>query len=191
MRAPIPTEYKGVRYDSKSEAIFARVIDLSPSRRIVGHPSGHLHPWDLLAEFQYCSKCKKFGHGLVEQFLFEYKPGEPTDTYYDNLWRMAVADPLCHGKICVVAYGSPWQPFDTRSTYAIRIVYHYNAPNLLYAHNCHRANDLFGVRESDVRSTRNYRFDLRGGGQQPRPTKMPTGGSARDMIDSHKQYPVV
>jgi hypothetical protein len=49
-RRPIPTEYKGVRFRSKSEAVFARTLDLVVGRNLTWtyEPKGHKgHPWDF------------------------------------------------------------------------------------------------------------------------------------------------
>ena len=76
---PIPTEYKGVRFRSKSEAIFARAMDLA-------------FPGDLFWEYEP----KDFAidwwvpdfhviHPYSGDCLIEYKPSEVTETYKENL----------------------------------------------------------------------------------------------------------
>lgn len=164
MRAPIPTEYEGVRYDSKSEAIFVRALSLAPDcLHVEGHPPGYIHPWDVFAE------CWHDDENQPNQLLlFEYKPLEPSDTYCQLLWERAAADPKCADKICIVAYGSPWHPVDSKSVYALRIVFHFETPQLSLARNLHLATSVTGIRDKDAMSGLNYRFDLRAGGlQQP------------------------
>lgn len=83
----VPTEYKGVVYRSKSEAMFARWIELHYGEE--GEPFG----------FVYEPKHLETSDGWVPDFLvwqvqnttcwvpqlsvmvFEYKPSKPTDTY--------------------------------------------------------------------------------------------------------------
>jgi hypothetical protein len=149
-RTPIPTEYKGVRYDSKSEAIFARVLDVAQRCvRLVGHPSGYLHRWDMLAEVVPDS-----GDGPPYVVLVEYKPCRPTETYCENLQRIVAVDPACCGKICIIVYGSPWCPFAANATYGLCVLTA-GAARVWCA-----TNELLGLAESAVTEARRYRFDL-------------------------------
>lgn len=105
-----PTEYRGVRFRSKSEAVFARNLDLS---RI---------PWRYEPEFFrvedwvpdfYLGVELKQPLGFMPLVL-EFKPGEPTETYMDELLGRYVGflrDPVMCG---AVAFGIlAASPFDS------------------------------------------------------------------------------
>jgi hypothetical protein len=84
----IPTEYKGVRFRSKSEAIFARCLDLAgvedwqyePNISGLAWPYWKLpqHPWD------FCVTTKK-GFSNSHLIFVEYKPAFPSSAYMENL----------------------------------------------------------------------------------------------------------
>lgn len=79
---PIPTQYRGVRFRSKSEAIFARALELrgydvweyEPARYVV-------NDWtpDFFAVGQ------KRSPQLVVSLIIEYKPAGVTDAYKERL----------------------------------------------------------------------------------------------------------
>lgn len=81
---PKLTECKGTVFRSKSEAIFARHLDLcglhwvyEPDRSKTDHWIGGDHCWDFFVScFLNC--------GFVCSYI-EYKPSAPTDTYVQNL----------------------------------------------------------------------------------------------------------
>lgn len=91
--APTPTEYKGIRFRSKSEAVFARFLDL------VVTLSTKVTNSDILTDFWYepdNASLEFVGAPLTHSwdfilpltdfnFLVEYKPQRPTETYIDNL----------------------------------------------------------------------------------------------------------
>lgn len=87
----INTEYKDVVYKSKSEAIFARSIDLLSERSTHveidfmylnnNHVLRNGYTPDFLVT--YISKCCK----LLKVHIIEYKPKLPTKTYIDELWN--------------------------------------------------------------------------------------------------------
>lgn len=127
---PIPTEYAGVRFRSKSEAVFARCLDLA-GWNWTYEPSGtsHLceHAWDFAV----------WQRGKQSSYI-EYKPSEPTRTYVDNL-HAAVEDYWISKANCrieliesmpqharhlfvwegfympryMLIYGNPWNPRQT------------------------------------------------------------------------------
>ena len=88
---PKPTEYKGTVFRSKSEAIFARHLELCGfDWRYEPKPSesfwiGGVHTWDFLA--------LKFVEGVEHRYFIEYKPSKPTKTYVDNLRKDVSSDP--------------------------------------------------------------------------------------------------
>lgn len=103
----VKTEYRGVVFDSKSEAIFARAMNLASCRWLY-HPkpfNGHPFPdygakeivlGDMVYSFvQYTPK------PLV---LVEYKPKRPTDTYIKNL-EASIVNEKIDG---MIVYGDPF-----------------------------------------------------------------------------------
>jgi len=119
-RTPVKTEYKGIVFDSKSEAVFARCLDVAGHGWIY-HPSPHCdHEWDFLV-FRKPSvrpgRKSKFLVGGVfysnpltfhecepKPVLIEYKPSEPTMTYIQNLTEKMSRNPI----ESVIVYGNPW-----------------------------------------------------------------------------------
>lgn len=88
----IKTEYRGIVFDSKSEAVFARTLDIA-GLHWIHHPSEHCgHPWDFLI----------VANGI--ETLVEYKPAMPTMTYVRNLTEAMSADPV----ESILIWGSPW-----------------------------------------------------------------------------------
>lgn len=104
-----PTEYEGIRFRSKSEAIFARCLSLDgfyweyePETWRIGY--GTKGGWT--PDFWAVSNIHKKIHSLV----IEYKPGPPTNTYieelakrFDSLW------PQTHGHHLVLCFGSAFE----------------------------------------------------------------------------------
>lgn len=72
-RQPIRTEYRGIVFRSKSEAIFARALDLSGSS-----------VWAYETDFPYEIETDFFIMGRHLSGSFEYKPSCPTETYVEN-----------------------------------------------------------------------------------------------------------
>lgn len=114
----IPTEYRGIQFKSKSEAVFARNLDIS---RYQEHSS-----FDVAWEYE--PEWMKTKSGWVPDFaifynipimemgisfyIIEYKPSMPTKTYMETLGRNfdeVRGDyprlPLC----CFLVCGSPWK----------------------------------------------------------------------------------
>ena len=114
---PIRTEYMGTVFDSKSEAVFARVMHIL-GHDYVYHPSEHCgHEWDFLVFRKPLGKVKTvvfvggeryinpFPHEPEEKpILVEYKPGPPTKTYIENLTNKMRKNPF----ESVLVWGSPW-----------------------------------------------------------------------------------
>ena len=96
-----PTEYKGIRFRSKSEAIFARALDLTPDLLWEYEPVETESGWK--PDFRVDDY---FGpdHTVLSS-LVEYKPSRPTDTYMRNKNAEAEKAGFCRPYFC---FGSPW-----------------------------------------------------------------------------------
>lgn len=121
--APTLTEYRQTVFRSKSEAVFARSLDLvgalwnyEPFAGKKGVPGGH--HWDFLI-FLPCLK-RQFAHVGSHVFLgegyfvyspwfIEYKPARPTRTYTENLIsKLESWDGQNHYGNYGLIYGNPW-----------------------------------------------------------------------------------
>lgn len=126
IKKAIPTEYRGVRFDSKSEAVFARMLDLSGIPWEKTHPILHDgHSWDFLVWTKetnwagFCEngyrdgdpvegdvksfECPEFNYSPV---LIELKPSMPTSTYMQNISRRSDDRLCCESRI--VVWGNPF-----------------------------------------------------------------------------------
>lgn len=74
---PIPTEYGGVLFRSKSEAIFARNLDLLHG--IWEYEPERLRVNDWCPDFLLHAR---FAKHMLGFFIIEYKPTLPTDAYF-------------------------------------------------------------------------------------------------------------
>lgn len=94
MMKPIKTEYRGIIFDSKSEAVFARTLDLANLQWGYHYqPKYYGREWDFLV------------HGRrIPKTLIEYKPSMPTWTYINNL----IDSMKEHPKESVLIWGNPW-----------------------------------------------------------------------------------
>jgi hypothetical protein len=119
---PKRTEYKGIVFDSKAEAVFARTLDIG-GHDWVYHPLPHCgHEWDFLVfpthtvaahgnlrvGGQHYRSKKTVSHPRSKPMLVEYKPSMPTNTYVDNLTEQMRADPI----ESIVVWGNPWDGAD-------------------------------------------------------------------------------
>jgi hypothetical protein len=93
-----PTEYKGVRFRSKSEAMFARCLDLAGCEWGYEPPSIGKHQWDFIVapgEFLHSGAVDTSGEydwfeyrrhiALSKPCLVEYKPQRPTGLYFEQI----------------------------------------------------------------------------------------------------------
>lgn len=185
----IRTEYRGIVFDSKSEAVFARTLDLA-GLRWKHHPGKHCgHPWDFLV-YRTDIECDAFqldeivdiGEGIWTQpdpvvysfnrpfpTLIEYKPAPPTATYIENLTEAMRANPM----ESVIIWGNPWNgPFMGCSYVCYPIFTKHgrfgwgdfcqpadNGEDVPYS-NRHEIGDMFGITEAMAQEAREYRFDL-------------------------------
>lgn len=93
-KKPVPTEYKGIVFKSKSEAIFARCIDLWLASRydLVGSYVYEPVDWwiaqmDYVPDFDLMTHLHNQNHRSTT--LIEYKPVKPTDAYMNKLAERA------------------------------------------------------------------------------------------------------
>lgn len=101
----IPTEYAGVVFRSKSEAIFAKALEIA-GLSWEYEPNGFVASSGWTPDFLVVAVYKR-PHSL-RFVLVEYKPSEPTDTYKNQLFnKFKEADKgnLCH---YVLFSGSPF-----------------------------------------------------------------------------------
>lgn len=100
---PIPTDYRGVRFRSKSEAIFVRNLEL------IGYTIWEYEPrfyrlsdgWSP----DFWAVGQNFKKHIILSLLIEYKPSNVTDAYLDKArdrFRILAA----HGHLKVVACGN-------------------------------------------------------------------------------------
>jgi hypothetical protein len=85
---PRPTEYKGVVYRSKSEAMFARFLELQVSGRRLGgfcYEPNEMEIDGWIPDFLGWSLSKRSNRPCITYSLFEYKPKTPTATYLESL----------------------------------------------------------------------------------------------------------
>lgn len=89
----IPTQYKGILFDSKSEAIFARSLDVwNKKQNGYGKLTWQYHPEKFQID-RYCpdfscapiiSQCHALDANLKIR-LIEYKPSRPTSAYINRI----------------------------------------------------------------------------------------------------------
>lgn len=154
-----PTEYKGIRFRSKSEAVFARCLDIVNTTYPKICPAyswiyeaewDHGHPWDFHLLWNWCGHCYRWDGTL----LVEFKPGEPTQTYFSevrdkvraNAERCADREQWCDSYI---VWGSPWkhEPYSFAPVFASR-------------HRRHAFGRLVEDLSAVSRQAMSYRFDL-------------------------------
>jgi hypothetical protein len=98
---PRPTDYKGVRFRSKTEAVYARMFDM------LGWPWNYepeIPGWTHNPDF--IVGCRRNG-GQVELTIMEVKPKRPSKAYLASIEKAAKS--FC-GLRCgaLVVYGNPW-----------------------------------------------------------------------------------
>lgn len=144
----IPTDYAGTRFRSKSEAIFARALDLSgiswqyEPKQWTASDGWVPDFWVILPSLR----------GTIISCAVEYKPAKPTEAYFTLLdRRFNELEPRLDGHYELVAWGSP---FDTTAPRGLR---------------CHHPRDgwttdnekaVLGLLTQNWEQARAYRFDL-------------------------------
>ena len=108
---PTPTDYAGVRFRSKSEAVFARSLDLAGANRASGlmwsyeQDTTKLLGEGTTSDFTLVFKLEHGGDLLLWQI--EYKPSKPSAAYVENWVKRIRANGRLVG-LHAIAYGSPW-----------------------------------------------------------------------------------
>lgn len=165
--APIPTEYKGNVFDSKSEAILARCFDLACVDWCYHADPENGHKWDFAIN----------PSSRYNDWVFvEYKPTMPTLTYVKNLIKKTSHLPV----ESILIWGSFWNPPE-KSLYFSDCKYYVSYPIFssyakygwgdfnpdgdhgeggLYSHR-HSITDMLGLSSRHVEEAVKYRFDLR------------------------------
>lgn len=141
IKDPIPTQYRGVVFKSKSEAIFARALDLAGClwEYEPEHSKAGDYLFDFFVAFQYGEH--------VSTALIEYKPDVPNKTYLARLANIAMESGF--GKpphYIVVACGSPWN--------LIRKTFIYHSSAMMFVEN---PTPVF---VEYVNQASKYRFDI-------------------------------
>ena len=132
---PTPTEYMGVKFRSKSEAIFAFHLEEAGWHwNYESKTASEIHPWDfeLVYHFKKTLKSGMFCCSTINRFV-ECKPSKPTESYIQNLrekilkhfneriLKAALSGSPLKGMIesktfrdikseFFIVYGSPWSP---------------------------------------------------------------------------------
>lgn len=166
------TEYKGVVFDSKSEAIFARLLDLHGVPWEGRHPIRHdFHDWDFLV-WTYAVRCVVLGDPLqngqrenatacwhgehIEPTLIELKPSRPTVTYLNNLVRQHSGQPIRK----VVVWGSPFEESEDGIIYRAIPIFPLGEWSL--EDDSLLKDEIAGMDEIHLNDALSYRFDLQG-----------------------------
>jgi hypothetical protein len=201
---PRPTEYAGVRFRSKSEAVFARCLDLAGHKWQYEPGLIAGHQWDFLID-------RKYSHGRFhseksrDRFVFiEYKPSEPTMAYVDSIIERMRRCPV----ESLLVWGSPWKPggFPSKGDcYVTYPLYSHDAKHgwgtfmsvadsgeddRPVSHRHQTADTLFLNSHADDAS--NYRFDLKANRRNwpigfDFDPKINLGFSNKDEVERHKR----
>lgn len=185
---PTRCEYRGVVFRSKSEAVFARAMDLNghTGGRWMYEPCCHSHPWDFEVAVPFQDSCSLCGHDVVSfrRVLIEYKPSEPTRTYIAELTEKVrpSVEKCCrknggHVLDSYIVWGNPWtgpvrQGLCSYICYPIFSDYdpEYGWGDFIqqcdngesFPFSCrHDIRDVLGIDETMAQKARQFRFDLK------------------------------
>lgn len=180
---PNPTEYRGHRFASKSEAIFARVLDRAnypykPQVECNGHTWDFL-VWRYINSQPFVIATRPQNTNVARRSwrpaYIEFKPSEPTDTYIEQkrqlgieLRRNAAQYLLENESDCVVpdvfiVYGSVYEGL--RSDQEWFEPNHHTTSYFLI--DCGRSfgrpqfERMFQITEQAIQEAKEFRFDLR------------------------------
>lgn len=177
-----PTQYKGVTFRSKSEAIFARCLDLVESKWWYEPPSVCGHRWDFAVAPPH--KREELGFDCTNNndwlrysgwvprakpCLIEYKPSQPTREYLDNLVAAMRSHPNRPIESLVI-WGSPFKKICDQSYHCWPVFstfsekfgwgdydpdYDQDMGSAYY-----EPRNILGIDELVVETALEYRFDL-------------------------------
>lgn len=177
-----PTEYKGFKFRSKSEAVFARALDLAKERSIgkrIYHWDYELPSHNESHQWDFCILMVDGVTRRMTQVLIEYKPSFPTVTYHKNLIKKI--NPLVErfrekgGRDDVfssfIVWGNPWdgipESYMTTSYGVLELFVGFEECTFLQFPDGefplvgHRnVEDMFGMNEEVIQEAKQYRFDL-------------------------------
>jgi len=159
------TEYKEIVFDSKSEAVFARTLDLAGIQWEYHPQTDGIHEWDFMAVD---------ARGV--ETLVEYKPAMPTETYIDWITNTM----RCNPKESIIVWGSPWDIEEKQRSefseccYVVYpifssfskhgwgdfILHLDNGEDGAYSYR-HDIGRMFGVTREHCNHAKSFRFDLR------------------------------
>jgi hypothetical protein len=168
---PKRTEYRGIVFDSKSEAVFARTLDIAGIEWDY-HENHCGHEWDFYLKES----------GPLKRFtLVEYKPSPPTGTYIKWLTEKMRDDPV----ESLIVWGNPWAGDLVRKwlgyTSCCYVTYPIftdtakhgwgdfeqdadNGEDIPFSYR-HTTANIFGITSDMVEKAMRYRFDLRSQGR--------------------------
>jgi hypothetical protein len=162
-----PTEYKRIKMRSKSEAIFARCLDLTCGSGSENEPSFIYEPntinnqfslgrsWDFLVFREL--------NGMRVAILIELKPSLPTDTYVEQIRGIASTEVKRFSSskiseeceiIVVLIHGSAWSKNEV--PYTIEVL----ASSVALSGRLKSISNWLGITRQTVASAIAYRFDL-------------------------------
>ena len=158
----IPTNYKGVTYRSKSEAIFAKALDLFFSSRSDLQGSycyepidWWIAPMDYTPDFDLVVKMEKDNHRSTT--LIEYKPSEPSSSYLHRLEKIAykahelAVERMIPDFAVWLAYGNAYDDYLTILEYDIHV-------RAFFQYRDDFSDKLLHC----MRQAKSYRFDIKG-----------------------------
>lgn len=111
---PRPTDFKGITFRSKTEAIFAKSLDLSAVAWEY-EPERFKHASGWVPDFWICANGRS---GNIVSMVLELKPCRPTQTYLVEL-RQRMTDVVGQYDYAVIAFVNP---FDNMSERGVMIL---------------------------------------------------------------------
>jgi hypothetical protein len=181
----IKTEYRGVLFDSKSEAIFARLLELSGIHLELAHPIKHdNHEWDFLVWVKDYNTFHSSENGIgsdgdpagsvdtfvapaaYEPVLIELKPSKPSTQYIEFLKSKSS---WVQKERRLIVWGSPFDGrFEDWAGFSCRYLSLEIGKTRRFAkeEELPASMTLDGLQEGMVAEAMRYRFDLKNGGNR-------------------------
>jgi len=143
---PVPTEYKGIVFRSKSEALVARAFDVEGGLSWLYEPQWLCDDDGWIPDF-----FGLFGGDEKKYFpaVIEYKPSLPTETYLKKLEKRFIKISDQYKFLCMCIYGSFYE-----EPYQIEFL-------TMHKGKLNRDGSVLFYEEV-VKESLKYRFDLRG-----------------------------